>query len=461
MLLLGFVRPAPAGAHAALAEADPPVDGVLVAPPAEVVLRFTEAVDAGAGSPAIRVINEAGDEVTAAVAALDRDDARVVRAALAPLSPGTYTVVWTARSAVDGHTLTGSHAFRYGGGRAPGAATTEGERPAAWAVATRWLTFLGMALVVGGFLVARVVIPATPGLGRVPLVTAAGAGLGVVASLVEIWLPTRWPPSGVRAPTLAEAIAGVPDAAWVRVAGLAAAVVLIAVWGFTPAIGRRLVALEWAGFGIGLVALLGLSMTSHAAARSDEWRVLALGSNILHQWSVAAWVGGLAMLAVIPAPPTGIGMADGDLAGTGPVRGRLRRFSAWALVLVIVATVTGVVNTGLVLPALAELWGSTYGRVILIKVAVLTPALTLAGLHRTSLRRGVTTVVPRALAAVGGLTGAMRATLRVETAIVAIVVLGGSTLSMLAPPAAGSVPVGSIVIADPILDATGEVTGLV
>ena len=454
--VLGWGRTAPVGAHAALAEADPPVDGVLVAPPAEVVLRFTEAVDQGAGSPAIRVLNEAGDDVTASVAAVDPTDPLVVRVGLAPLGPGTYTVAWTARSAVDGHTLTGSHAFRYGGGRAPGAATTEGERPAAWAVATRWLTFLGMALVVGGFLVARVVIPASPGLGRLPLATAAGAVLGLVASLAEVWLPTRWPPAGVRAPTLAEAIAGVPDAAWVRVAGLAAAVVLVAVWAATPAIGRRLVALEWAGLGVGLVALLGLSMTSHAAARSDQWRALALGSNILHQWSVAAWVGGLVMVLVVP--PAIVTATAGGPGGDETIRGRLRRFSAWALVLVIVATVTGVVNTGLVLPAVAELWGSTYGRVILIKVAVLTPALVLAGMHRTSLRRGVWRSVPRALA---GLAGAMRATLRVETAIVAVVVLGGSTLSMLAPPAARSAAVGSIVIADPILDSAGEVSGLV
>ena len=460
-LLLGWGRAMPVGAHAALEEADPPVDGILVAPPAEVTLRFTETVDQGAGSPVIRVLNEAGDEVTAGLAASDPADALVVRVALDPLSPGTYTVAWTARSAVDGHTLTGSHAFRYGGGRAPGAASTEGERPAAWAVATRWLTFLGMALVVGGFLVARVVVPTSLGLGRLPSLTAAGAGLGLVASLAEIWLPTRWPPAGVRSPTLAEAIAGVPDAAWVRLAALASAVVLVALWAFTPAIGRRLVALEWAGLGVGLVAILGLSMTSHAAARTDEWRVLALASNILHQWSVAAWVGGLAMLAASPVPSPTAGATGDGAAGTEAIRGRLRRFSAWAQVLAVVAVVTGTVNTGLVLPAVAELWQSAYGQIILIKVAVLTPALVLAGMHRTSLRRGVARAVPRALAALGGLSGAMRATLRVETAIVAIVVLGGSTLSMLAPPAARSAPIGSISIADPTLDASGEVVGLV
>lgn len=434
-----------ASAHATLLESSPPEDGLLVAPPSTLRMRFSEQVDTGGGSPSVRVVDEGNYDVGAGPADVTGDDGRTVAAALPPLAPGTYTVTWTVRSYVDGHTLSGSYAFRIGGGRAPGAATVAGERPAAWAVATRWLTFVGAALIVGGFLVAVVIIPTATALGRAPLLAMVGALIGLLASAADVLIPTVAPPGGTIAPTLSEAARGLPDAFWARVVALAASLILVVVWSLTPRIGARLPALEWTGLAVGLVVLLGLSMTSHAAARTDQWRYPALTSDILHQWSVALWVGGLAHIGLVAWPEwrrsRALTVSDGrPFAGAA-----IRRFSPLALGLVVVAVVTGVFNTGLALPALRELWQSGYGRVILIKVAVLVPALALATFHRIRLRRYLT-----------GVAAAVRLTLRAETALVLLVVLGGSTLAMLAPPVSGIAGPEAIVFAEPVGTATGE-----
>lgn len=434
-------------AHASLLESSPPADGLLVAPPSNLRLRFSEQVDTGAGSPAIRVVDERGFEIGVEPASVAGENDRVVEAALPPMAPGTYTVTWSVRSFVDGHTLSGSYAFRVGGGRAPGAATVAGELPAPWAVATRWLTFLGAALIAGGFLIAVVIVPGAVALGRAPLLSLAGCLVGLVASGADLVLPTLVPPAGTVAPTLSEVAQGLPDAFWARVVALAASLALVLTWALTPRIGARLPALEWTGVAVGLVVLLSLSMTSHAAARTDDWRLPALASNILHQWAVALWVGGLAHIGLIAWPAWRRTRADDGADGRPFADNAIRRFSPMALGLVIVAVVTGVLNTGLALPALADLWQSGYGRIILMKIAVLVPALAFATFHRSLLKRHLT-----------GVVAAVRLTLRAETALVALIVLGGSVLAMLAPPVARVSGREAIIFAAPIETTTNLAT---
>jgi hypothetical protein len=193
----------------------------------------------------------------------------------------------------------------------------------------------------------------------------------------------------------------------------------------SPGGERRRAGVEWAGLAVALVALLGLSLTGHSAARADAWRLPALASNVLHQWSVALWVGGLVHLVLLRLPGRPAVSRHG--AEAGPGADPIRRFSPLALGLVAVGVATGVVNTWSVLPALGSLWESRYGLTVLVKTAVLVPALALATWHRAALRRGAARVAAAAR---------LRPTLRLETAVVALVVLGGSVLATSAPPAA-------------------------
>lgn len=421
VLVAVFALCAGAGAHANVAHSSPPENGLLGAPPRTIELWATERVATGAGSPSIAVLEQNGSAagITVSNVRVDPNDPRHVIADVSGLGSGTYTVVWTLRSADDGHTLNGSYAFRVGGtSRAPGAASVEGELPRAWAVATRWLTFLGAAIAAAGFLYGPLIgmgvdSPATVRR-RYSSIVGAGA-VALLATAAEPLLQTRFPPQGAVAPSLADAIAGLPPAWWLRPVALVVAIVLgITLLAMSRRQKRPPSLLLFGGGAVALGALLGLALTSHASAR-DSLRIVAVPSIVLHQWAVGLWVGALAQLA--------LGWPRGQPDGESPRGDPIRRFSRYALGLALVGIGTGVLNAGLVLPTLRSLWQSDYGDVLLAKVALLVPVLALASFHRLTLRRVAVRI-----------GSALRTTVRVEAALVLLVVLAGSTLALLAPP---------------------------
>jgi copper transport protein len=404
----------PALAHAELERSNPAADAVLAAPPQRIDLWFTEAIASGGGSPTLRVLDESGKSLPVTDLAVDPNDSHHVSAAVSGVGFGTFTVVWSNRSEDDGHSLSGTYAFRVGGtSRAPGAATVEGKTPRTWAVATRWLTFLAGAISAAGFLISFLVFANDEEPGsirrRIWLIFAA-AIVGIIATAFEPFLQSRFPPSGTIAPSFSDAFNGLPNAWFLRIPALAVAAVVALTLVVRPEL-RPLTWLRLIGASAGLIAILGLALTSHASAR-ENWRIAATSSVIVHQWAVGLWVGGLIQLLV--ARPF-----QRDANGKMPIQ----RFSFWALFLALIGITTGVINAGFVLPAINSVWESDYGRVILFKVAVLVPVLALATYHRLTLRK-----------ALDRAASAFRLTLRIETALIVIVVLGGSTLALLAPP---------------------------
>jgi copper transport protein len=414
--VVGFVRISSVEAHAELERSDPAENGLLGAPPQKIDLWFTETVDEGAGSPSLSVLDENGTELQITNLHVDPADRRHVSADLGGASLDSYTVVWSARSAEDGHTLSGSYTFRVATGRAPGAATTEGETPRAWAVATRWLTFLGASIAAAGFLFRVVLLgglePAAIRDRRATLIFI-GSFVALVATSVEPWLQVQFPPQGATAPDFNDAVAGLPNGWWLRLGAAGVVMAVSLIYDFFGEKMRQPEILE----GIGAVAascvLLGLSLTSHASARSS-WRAVAIASDFVHQNAVGLWVGGLVFLALY--------WMSWHEAVEGP--DPIRRFSRIALVLVTVGVASGVANAGFVFPAVRSLWESDYGKILIVKVMVLFPALVLATMHRLKLRQ-----------AAGDLSNALRSTVRLETVIVAAVVLGGTVLALMAPPA--------------------------
>lgn len=426
-----------ASAHAELIRADPPANGLVIAPPSVLTLSFSEEVEMSDPAPTVRVLSSEGRELPATIRA--GDGPRQLKVDVQGIENGSWTVAWTVTSATDGHTLSGSYVFRVGGGIPAGQATVEGERPAAWGVATRWITFLGAAVAAVAFL-ARLLFGAAaddPAMVRRRLAIGGGAAVvALIVTLLEPLLQWRFPPSGASA-TLDQTIRGMPDAWWVRPAALVALLVLTGL--ATTVLKRRISpAVAILGGALGLATLLGLALTSHAAGR-ETWSGLATASDAIHQWSTALWVGGLVWLVVLwLARPE---RTEGGAAQEVPLA--IVRFSAIAFVLFLVALVTGVVNAGFVfpteetslplglgtrtLPALDRLWSSDYGWVLLVKLAVLIVPTALAIYHRLAIRRALARGVALA-------KGAFRISLRVEAIAAALVVLGGSVLAMSAPP---------------------------
>jgi copper transport protein len=424
--------PSSAGAHAELERSSPSADALLAAPPESFEFWFTEHV-ASDPAPEIKVLDETGRQLRMQSIHIDSSDTKHVTAEVAGVSNGTYTVIWTVTSADDGHSLTGTYGFRVGSGRAPGAATVEGENPRAWAVAMRWLTFFGAGIVAAALAWIAYAGSADPDrlARRRALIGVAACIVGLIATVLEPFLQTKFPSSGAEKPSLSEAVSGLPNAWWLRPAGLAiaagAATILILVS------GRRSQAriLAVAGAAGGMIALMGLSLTTHVAAH-DSWNALAKASVTVHEWSVGLWVGGLVVL--VAAWPRGAISND-----TLTRRDALRDFSAAALVLAPLGVTAGILNSALVLPTLDSLWESDYGRILIVKLLVLVPVVLLAARHRLWLRRHAVRIG----------TG-LQASVRAEVAIAALVVLCGVILALSAPPIESKGELSTIDLAAPL-----------
>ncbi|MGH3568644.1 MAG: cytochrome c oxidase assembly protein [Pseudonocardia sp.] len=169
---------------------------------------------------------------------------------------------------------------------------------------------------------------------------------------------------------------------------------LTAVVALLVLIGCRIV-LTWgwgvALFGLALVGPLPVTLTGHSAGGGAH--DVATDSLVLHVLAASLWVGGLvAVLALAAARGPD---RDAALATAVP------RFSRLALACWVVLAATGVVNVLIRVPV-AELFGSTYGLLVLAKTAALVALGALGALHR---RHGVDRAArgePAALLRLGG-----------------------------------------------------------
>ncbi|MGH7433724.1 MAG: copper resistance CopC family protein, partial [Candidatus Methylomirabilales bacterium] len=147
-----------AGAHALVERSEPPAYRLLLKPPDRIVLYFSEPIDAR--RTAIRVLDQQGLRVDEQGFQLS-PDRRQARLPVRLPGPGIYTVTWRTLSLVDQHTYEGFFTFTAGPLR-PGAFTLQAgvpRGPTPWEVAARWLMFLGAAVLGGGFLIHRFLLP--------------------------------------------------------------------------------------------------------------------------------------------------------------------------------------------------------------------------------------------------------------------------------------------------------------
>jgi copper transport protein len=433
LLLLGL-RAGVASAHALLLRSSPPADADLTQPPPTIELWFTEPLEPGFSGA--RLFDSAGRQLETGAVVLDPADNTHLSLPVGQLAPGIYTVAWQTLSQVDGHEWYGSFPFTVlnpDGSRPSGSAAEvggagRGELPLPAEAALRWLALLGGMLALGGPLFARRVVPREPaalaaraqavvlpvlwaalalavagnlgqagvqsvrlgGLEQLPAVllgTRTGSlalgrvALAVTLGLFSLWLlPARHPALRLGLAGLLALLAAL--LAWSGARGeplgwLALAVVLagvaLAVWAARgPALVRpvRLWPLLAA---LAALLLLGHSLNSHArAVPGSLWAVLG---DYVHLLAAAAWVGGLVMLALVLWPRRA---EAGPRLDYWPI---VRRFSLLASASVFVLALTGLFNSLVQMPDLASLWTTAYGRVLLLKLALVAAALGVAFLN--------------------------------------------------------------------------------
>jgi cytochrome c oxidase assembly factor CtaG/putative copper export protein len=123
---------------------------------------------------------------------------------------------------------------------------------------------------------------------------------------------------------------------------------------------------------LSLVGLVPAALIGHSSSSSDhEGAINSLG---LHLVGVSAWVGGIIILALLSGILTGTGAkavgTGGKSAGNPDItEPTLRRFSALAGFAFALVFASGVVNASIRVTSWGDLFGSSYGQLILAKAA--------------------------------------------------------------------------------------------
>jgi copper transport protein len=403
--------PAAAAAHATLTRVAPAFGSELAHGPRLIDLRFDQIVDL----PVIEVLDGRGRNYAfRAVAHGTRVTARV-RA----LGRGGYTVRWHALSA-DAHVVSGVWTFGVGVA-APAPTDAYGAQgPSRTEHVVRWLYFVALALVIGTLglrLVCLRGLPLPPRVERrlygLAFIGVAGVlELGILAFSLRcedvLQLPfgkflygDLSPISGgtrLGAAFIAMTLGFAAVAALVFLAWLTERTALLA-----PAL---VVALGFAS---------GLSLSGHSAVDAgSSW--LSQLADWVHLAAGSLWIGGLLALAVAVWP-----------LAPDVRREAFLRFSrlATALVALVVAagTYLGIVR----LPRFSDLWSDGYGRVLLVKLALVAVVLAWGAAHRFLVRPALARADDGFLARVGrSMVG--------ETAVGLAVLLAAAVLSDSKPP---------------------------
>jgi copper transport protein len=412
---------APAEAHAALLKTDPAAGSVLDTAPKEVRLEFSEPVQLRFGG--VRVFD-------ARLGRVDRGQARMAAPAVAvvslgQLARGPYTVAWRVISA-DSHPVRGTFTFSVGGATTIAGAGAGGPgdqalssfgsagRPVLVAAgAARALGYLS-ALALFGCLVFLIVAwrPALRGgwadRSMVATVRAALVRVWPVAALATVLMLVTEAATESAGPlqdgflprTVGPVLHSLFGTVWlIRSALLAGLLFVVRKLGSarTPAQPRSVGAMAaeqvlddapashgrdpWRRVDLfGAVLAGGVVVTpafwGHAATTSP--RVASVGADVAHLLAVSVWVGGLVCLLLVV--PRALRHADprekaSCLATTVP------RFSAVALVAVAVLVASGTYLALLQVTAWSALFTSSYGQVVLAKIAGLALALVLGAFN--------------------------------------------------------------------------------
>ncbi|MGW3914775.1 copper resistance CopC/CopD family protein [Streptomyces sp. NPDC005070] len=382
LVLVLFGGVSGASAHAALTGTDPQEGSVLKSAPRRVTLTFSESI--GLFDDSFRVLDPENRRVRTGEP--EHADGRSDTAGVTlprGLGDGTYTVAWRVVSA-DSHPVSGAFTFSVGkpsATPAPPPPTAGDPVSSALYDIARYAAYSGLALLIGA--VTFVLASGFPGSVRRLLVTGWWILLGSTFALLLLRGPYErgtgvsevFDPDG-----LSDTLASRPGV--VLVARLA----LLAAVAFVPP--RAPVRDRGAGRGVlvlGVLFSLALAVTWAASEHASAGIQVpaAMVSSVLHLLAMAVWLGGLAALLTAlhrpaePVPPAVV-----------------TRFSRLALTSVAVLAVTGVYQSWRGLGSWDALTSTTYGRLLVVKVALVALLLAGAAFSRRWTARLATTRAP-------------------------------------------------------------------
>ncbi|WP_367326206.1 copper resistance CopC/CopD family protein [Streptomyces sp. HUAS ZL42] len=376
LLLLGGAGQA--SAHAALRDSDPADGTVLKSAPRALTLTFTESV--GLLDDSFRILDPDNRRVKTGEAQHPSGRSDTARVTLpAKLGTGTYVVAWRVVSA-DSHPVSGAFTFSVGKPSPTPAAVPTGpaEDPLTGSLhdIARYVAYLAAALLVGTAVFALACRPPDPGPLKKPLVAGWWALLASTVVLLLLRAPYETgtgPATALDPSALSRTLTGRPGLA------LLARLLLLLLTALFLVRLRRRERPSRPALVTGAALAVGLALTWAAAehASAGIQVPLAMTASVLHLLAMAVWLGGLAALlttlhrGTLPAPV-------------------ITRYSRLAFASVTVLVVTGVYQSWRGLGSLVALTGTSYGRLLLAKLAAVTLLLAVAACSRRWTARAAT-----------------------------------------------------------------------
>ncbi|HEX2049740.1 MAG TPA: CopD family protein [Actinomycetota bacterium] len=437
------LAPAPAHAHAIVLATEPAIDEIVARAPARVVMRFNEPVEIAFG--ALRVYDSEGERVDEGTAEHLAGEADAIEVPLrAGVPDGTYTVSWRVVSA-DGHAIEEAFVFHVGepGANPEGIAdrVLEGEAGAGTGEGVafgivRWATFAALLVLAGAAAFAarawgRDDDDAIDGAfaRRVRALLSAAWLVAVVGTLASIVLQGAVAGDVPLSEALSgDVVAEVASTRFGRVA-LARVALLALVAALLPWAARR--AGERAPVALAGAALAATLATPGLGGHAGTTPPVALNvvADTLHVCAAAVWVGGLVALVAAAWPATARVAAPERARRLAPV---VSRFSDAAVVAVAVVVATGLYRSWVEVRALGNLTGTTYGLVLVAKLAAFAPLLALGAVNNRWTKPRIEGAAARGDGGRGAV-GALRRIVAAEVALGALVVAASALLVSIAP----------------------------
>ncbi|SDX93058.1 copper transport protein [Micromonospora pattaloongensis] len=411
-VLAALLAPAaPAFAHAVLVSSSPAPETVVPAAPAQVVLTFSEPVREVPGK--IRVIGPDGKRVDRGEPAFNGTTVTITVDQGAPR--GTYLVSYRVISA-DSHPVPGGYTYSVGERTvAPADSETADRADTAVTAAipvAKFLGYAGLVLLVGPVLVLSLLWPRRLPRGGPARLAWAGVGLVAFSTLAGFWLQVPYTMGGGLFDVDVAGLSSVLSSPFgtahlVRIGILLAAALLLrpVLAGTEGRVDRPLLA---------ILAVAGLAtwpLAGHPAASPVP--PVSVVVDTVHLASMAVWLGGLLMLVAFL-----LRRADQrELSAILPI------WSRWATLAVTALLLAGTVQALIEVGTLGALTGTTYGRMIIAKIALFVVVIAVAAYSRQLVRRAVAGEGP----------GRMRGAVLAELAITAVVLAVSAALVQITP----------------------------
>jgi len=368
-LLAGLAVAGPAAAHAELASTSPGENAQLDSAPSQVTLQFTEPVSLGSGY--VRVLDGGGDRVDTGTPTAD--GATVTLPLRGDLPDDGYLVTYRVISA-DSHPVSGAFGFTVGEGRPVDSAVAAGADDSdplvtGLTAVARWIGFVGLALGVGIPAFLLLCWPAGWAARRPRRLAAVGAGAIAVGGLLAFLLQG---PYGA-----GTGLGGLVDLSLISATASSAfgITLLVRVVLALLLVAALRAAPHRAAVIVGTVVAAGLVVTTAAVGHpvAGPTPALAVAITTIHVAAMVLWVGGLAALL---AALLRTGVPAGELSTALP------RFSSLALGCVVALVLSGIVQGVGVVGSPSALFATTYGWVLVAKIALVLVVLGAAGVSR-------------------------------------------------------------------------------